>query len=163
MADSGRDAFRVLSARAFAAYPPGVGLIVGFMVFMFIAFVVAMSGNRSNPNLGGGSWSGTGGTDVWSLQSSGTPARGILMSVSSTGTRTNYRGQRFETRSARVDIEATGYEPFEVNTYLLIPSNLVRDVLPGSTVELRVNLSDRSQVLVIGPDVGFAQGAVKTT
>ena len=144
------------------AYPAAVGLFVGFVIFMFIAFVVAMSGNRTNPNLGGGSWGG-GGVTLWSLRSNGTPARGILMTVSSTGRRANYGGQRFEIRNARVDIEATGFAPFETTTDMLIPGNLVRDVLPGSTVELRVDLSDRSLVLVIGPDVGFAQGAVRTS
>jgi hypothetical protein len=96
------------------------------------------------------------------LATGGTPARGILLSVSSTGTRTQYYGQRCEIRGAVVDVEVPGLPPFEIRTQLYIPTNLVRDVLPGSTVELRIDPSNQTKVLVIGPDVGYTQGAVRT-
>lgn len=138
-----------------------MGLVFGFMVFMFFAFFIAMSGNRGaqgNLSSGGGFFSG----GVFGLRTNGTPARGIMMSVSTTGRRANNNGQRYEIRSARVDIEADGMSPFEINTDVYIPGNLVRDVLPGSTMELRIDPSNQGYVLVIGPDVGFAQGTVRT-
>jgi hypothetical protein len=137
-----------------------MGLIVGFILFMFVAFFIAMSGNQGGGQTGGGSFFSGGG--VFGLSLNGTPARGIMMSVSMTGRRTSNNGQRYEIRSARVDIEADGIAPYEVNTDVYIPTNLVRDVLPGSTMELRIDRSNQSYVLVIGPDVGFAQRTVRT-
>lgn len=137
-----------------------MGLIFGFMVFMFVAFFVAMNGNRGGQsNFGGGLFGG----GVYALASNGMPARGIMLSVSATGRRTSSSGQRYEIRSARVDVEAPGQPPYEIRTDVYIPSNLVRDVLPGSTMELRIDPSNPGSVLVIGPDVGFAQGVVKTS
>lgn len=137
-----------------------MGLFVGFVIFMIVAFVVAANGNRNNSSAG---WQGSFGTGGVGSLASGTPARGIMLQVSSTGTRTTYNGLRYEIRSARVDIEITGYAPYEANTNVYIPTNLVRDVLPGSTMELRVDSTNRAMVLVVGPDVGFAQGTVQTT
>lgn len=141
-----------------------MGLVFGFIVFMFVAFFIAMSnGNRA----GQSSWNGSGGGvfsgGVWGLRTNGTPARGIMMSVSMTGRRASYNGQRYEIRSARVDVEADGIAPYEINTDVYIPGNLVRDVLPGSTMELRIDPSNPGWVIVIGPDVGFAQGVVRTS
>lgn len=120
----------------------------------------AAPGAAPGPGLFGGlnlrSWIPSG------LLSSGTPARGILLAVASTGTRTTYYGQRCEIRRARVDIEARGMAPFVIDTNVYIPTNLVRDVLPGSTMELRINPTNQTMVLVVGPDVGYAQGSVRT-
>lgn len=142
-------------------------IFLGFIVFMVIAFFVAMNGNRSPQNFDGtSSGGGVGGFfsgGIWGMRQNGTPARGIMLAVSMTGRRTNYGGQRYEIRSARVDIEPQGYAPYEVSTDVYIPSNLVRDVLPGSTMELRVDLNSRGMVIVIGPDVGYTAGAVRTT
>lgn len=136
-----------------------MGLFVGFVIFMVVAFIVASSGNR-----GQSSWQGSFGSGGMSgLLATGTPARGIMLTVSSTGTRTTYNGVRYEVRSALVDVEVTGFAPYESNTSVYIPTNLVRDVLPGSTMELRVDTTDRSRVIVVGPDVGFAQGTVQTS
>ena len=90
------------------------------------------------------------------------PARGIMLNVPIIGRRTRHRGQRFEIRSCRVDVEPQGFAPYEVTADVYIPSNLVRDVLPGSTLEVRVDSSNLGNVLVIGPDVGYAQGSVRT-
>jgi hypothetical protein len=136
----------------------------GFMVF---AFILAMSGGSQNANwnqssaFGGGGFGGFGG--FGSLAQNGTPARAIMLWVSNTGSSTRRGNQRFEIRNARVDVEMAGYPPFELTTNVYIPSNLVRDVLPGSTMEIRMSQNDRSMVLVVGPDVGYAQGAVRTS
>ncbi len=128
-------------------------------MFMVFAFVLATGGGVASLARAGGAGLFTGG--VYGLTSNGTPARGIMLWVSNVGQRTTSGGIRYEIRTAKVDIEVPGYQPYEANVNLYIPGNLVRDVLPGSTMELRVG-SDRSTVLVIGPDVGYVQGAVRT-
>jgi hypothetical protein len=145
-----------LSGSGVRAYAPAVGLVVGFVVFMFVAFFIAMSNNQ-NRGLSGGTWMGSG------LLGNGVPARAILLGVASTGSRRSYGGQRFEVRSARVDIEEPGVHPYEIDTQIYIPSNLVRDALPGSTMEVRVDRANPNTVVIVGPDVGYTQGAVRTS
>jgi hypothetical protein len=83
----------------------------------------------------------------------GVPARGILLTVSPTATRT--RGANYQTRQVYMDVEIAGHAPFEVSLALRIPANMVRDVLPGATLELRVDPQDRNNIIMIGPGVGF--------
>jgi hypothetical protein len=137
------------------------GVFVCGIFLVFFIFMMLSAANRPAQNLsfapdqsialGGGAAWGRADPMVQRLASC-VPARGILLSVSITGRRTKHRGQRFEIRRCRIDIEPSGYAPYEVSADVYIPSNLLRDVLPGSTMEVRV----------IGPEVGFAQGAVRT-
>jgi hypothetical protein len=137
-------------------------------VFGFIFYLVANSGRPANLNFAangvvtGGGWSGPADGTVSRLENA-VPARGILLSVAITGTRTRHRGQRYEIRQCRVDVEPSGFAPYEVTANVYIPSTLVRDVLPGSTMEVRVDSGNLQNVLVIGPDVGYAQGSVRTS
>ena len=83
----------------------------------------------------------------------GTPARGILLAVASTGTRA---GNNQESRQVTIDIEIPGQPPYEARTVATFPTCLRGDVLPGATVELRVNPSNRNApVSIVGPGVGF--------
>lgn len=136
-------------------------IIGGLMVIAFVfAIISVVRGQRGKPMFGGKSlraWIQSGNLIV-----AGTPARGIVLAVAPTGTRTSYYGQRCEMRGARVDVEIPGIMPYEIQTTLYIPTNLVRDVLPGSTMELRVDRTSASKAYVVGPDVGYAQGAVRT-
>jgi len=135
-------------------------LIVGFIVFMVVLFIVAV--NAGQPRL---PYDGSGGTTGIAnvLAPRSVPARGIMLSVSSTARSARYNGQRFEIRRGRVDVEEVGGQPYTIDTDIYIPSNLARDVLPGSTMELRVDPSNATRVYVIGPDVAYAQGAVRTS
>ena len=91
------------------------------------------------------------------LVASGLPARGILLKVSATATRAGSAGvRRFERRAVLLDVELPGQAPYEVSLSPLIPTNLSRDVLPGATVELRVDRSDRSKIAIVGPGVALA-------
>lgn len=136
------------------------GLVVCFFMFMVFAFILATGGTAGLAARGlAGSGLFSGGPMGLA---NGTPARGIMLWVSSTGRRWNSGGMRYEIRRARVDVEQLGMQPYVVDIDVYIPGNLVRDVLPGSTMELRVG-SDRQSALVIGPDVGYVQGAVRTT
>jgi hypothetical protein len=83
----------------------------------------------------------------------GTPARGILLAVASTGTRA---GTNQESRRVTIDIEVPGQPPYEVSTVATFPTCLRGDVLPGATVELRVHPRNRNApVSIVGPGVGF--------
>ena len=95
------------------------------------------------------------------LARSGTPARGILLAVASMpGTSVGVGLNKLQTRQVTIDIEIPGQPPYELETTLLIPLNLVRDVLPGATVEIRVG--SRNQVVVVGPGVGFNANTLMT-
>jgi hypothetical protein len=95
------------------------------------------------------------------LSRSGTPARGILLAVSSVpGTSVGVGLNKLQSRQVTIDVEVPGQPPYELTTNLLIPLNLVRDVLPGATVELRVG--SRNQIVVVGPGVGFNASTLMT-
>lgn len=139
----------------------GVAIVGGLVVVALIfALVRAVRSSATTPFGAGASFGSV--LSNRGMLSNGTPARGILLSVASTGTRTTYKGQRYEIRRGRVDIEAQGMRPYEIDTNVYIPSNLLRDALPGSTVELRITPSDQSKVVVFGPDVGYTQGTVRS-
>lgn len=121
----------------------GVGAVLGLV---FIVIIVAIV-------LGKGA---VGGYDR--LISSGTPARGILLSVTSYSNRVqgSTTQRRFVSRSVTIDVEVPGQAPYEVTTNLIIPSNLDRDILPGATVELRVDPRNPSRMAIVGPGAGFS-------
>jgi len=124
--------------------------VIGLIVILFIYLVIkAAAGGAS------------GGYD--SLVARGVPARGILLQVASVGTKVGTVSRRFELRQVWVDIEIPGQKPYEVNTSAVIPLNLVRDVLPGATVELRVDPKNPSKIAIIGPGTGFVQQALRTS
>ena len=91
----------------------GLCVVIGFLLaggLLFIALVIgvvmaARGRSVKSPFSGQGirSWINRG-----NLLASGTPARAILLSVASTGTRTSFYGQRCEIRNAYVDIELPG-------------------------------------------------------
>jgi hypothetical protein len=99
---------------------------------------------------------------IASLLDAGVPARGILLQVNSRGQRVGPRTvagglvQGYEQRAVSIDVEVPGKPPYVVNGPLMIPLNLVRDVLPGATVELRVDPTNPQKIAVVGPGVGFA-------
>jgi hypothetical protein len=91
------------------------------------------------------------------LVATGIAARGILLRVDATGSSVPGRGPRpYQRRGVTIDVEIPGRPPYEVTAQTLIPLNLVRDVLPGATVELRVHATDRQKIAIVGPGVGFS-------
>ena len=86
----------------------------------------------------------------------GIPARGILLQVSSVPGRTvGIAPWRFQPRSVVMDIEIPGRPPYQAAVTPFVPTHLVRDVLPGATVELRMNPKNPLQIVIVGPGVGF--------
>lgn len=118
-------------------------ITIGFLILLFF-FVVRPMARAAR---------GTGQSFGGSLGLGGTSARGILLAVSSTGTRA---GTNQESRRVTIDIEIPGQPPYEVRTVATFPTCLRADVLPGATVELRVNPRNRTApISIVGPGVGF--------
>ncbi len=131
--------------------------IIGVAVFFFF-WAISRSGSNN------GNWSqmpgSSGGLNIAS-QSGGKPARAILLYVDSVGVWKRNNGQRYDVRNASIDIEEPNGAPYVMdNASLHTPPNLVRDALPGSTMEVRIR---GNRVFIVGPDVGYAQGAVRTS
>ncbi len=62
-----------------------------------------------------------------------------------------------------MDIEIPGQPPYEATVTPLVPTNLVRDVLPGATVELRIDPKRPTQLAIVGPGVGFNSALLNST
>jgi hypothetical protein len=93
----------------------------------------------------------------------GVPARGILLAVAPLPSGSMGTGlAKLQTRRVTIDVERAGEPPYEVTGDVAIPLNLVRDILPGATVELRVARKNRGKLLVVGPGVGFNSAALRT-
>ena len=132
---------------------PAIVAIVA--VFVLIAVIRAASGKTT---LGTGTTrSGTRAYDR--LLASGTPARGILLQVDAIAL--PVVGSRFaavpmQRRQCYLDVEIPGQPPYEVQAQVMVPLRLADDVLPGATVELRVDPGDRNNIIIVGPGAGFA-------
>lgn len=112
---------------------------VGFIVIIgFLLFVVFSSAN-----------------DYDRLLKSGLPGRGILLQVSPNSTRV--AGTRPSVRrDVLIDVEVAGQAPFELRTSLYIPQALDRDVLPGATLEIRVDPKNHKKIAIVGPGAFIA-------
>lgn len=122
-------------------------------LFIFVVLVIIVSALAS-------SGSATGQYDK--LIRNGTPARGILLQVAAQGTKAGTAARRFEMRQVQIDVEIAGRPPYETNANVAIPINLVRDVLPGATVELRVDPNNTTRIAIVGPGTGLVQQALRT-
>jgi len=119
-----------------------VGIIVGVVFFLIIFTLIGAAAS-------GASYDG--------LVARGIPARGILLQVNPIGVRVpGSRARPCERRDVVIDVEIPGQPPYEIAASPIIPLNLVRDVLPGATVELRVHKRDRRRMAIVGPGVFFA-------
>jgi len=115
---------------------------LGVLFFIVIAVIVVVAIKGSS----GGSYD--------TIAKNGKPARGILLQVASTGTSVRQTGLRLEARSMTIDVEVPGEAPYEVRGTTTFPAVIRADVLPGATVELRVDRKKRLNVVIIGPAVG---------
>jgi hypothetical protein len=93
------------------------------------------------------------------LLQTGLIARGILLRVDIPLTRWSAEGGRqlFQRRQLRIDVELPGRAPYEVDQLVQFPTNLSKLILPGATVELRVDPKNPKKLVVSGP--GVALGA----
>lgn len=120
------------------------------LVIVWRPLVNALKGGKGAFGLPGG------GYDVYSLLQGGTRARGILLKV---GTQRSAQGDvtrgYYELISVRIDVERDGEQPYECDCQLAVPANMRSLVLPGATVELRVDPSSKTNIALFGPGVGL--------
>jgi hypothetical protein len=129
-----------------------MGFVVVAVVVIFLwLFKLATSTGSTSPS------------GYQALLRSGLPARGILLSVTSTPSGSVGVGlYKLQLRQVRIDIELPGEPPYETTASVAIPLNLVRDVLPGATVELRVDRKHPDNIAIVGPGVGFNAASLMT-
>jgi len=128
----------------------GFGIFVAVLIIVLIAKAAgsASSGTPRGYN---------------ALLQNGIQARGILLSVANTSSGSVGIGMyKFQQRTVSIDIEVPGQPPYEAMVTALIPLNLVRDVLPGATVELRVDPKNPNNIAIVGPGVGFNAATLMT-
>jgi hypothetical protein len=132
--------------------------LLGLVVALLILFVIIRNGRNSATgnqlfgalNLGAGSFEFTPGGAFK------VAARGILLQVNTASRRIWMSGVRLEQRQMRIDVEIPGREPYEISTTANFPTNLVRDLVPGAQVEMRVSGTNSSQVYIVGLGAGYA-------
>jgi hypothetical protein len=126
------------------------------LLVVIVVWGIAKGGNSLNLAGGGGPT----GNAFDRLAANGTPARGIMLRVAATGRMQGTVARRFQVRACTIDVEIAGKPPYTVQASPLIPLNLVRDVLPGATLELRVDPNDPSNIAIVGPGAGFSPMAL---
>ena len=127
-----------------------MGQFVGFLVFFaLVVFMIAAKGGRANYS---------------TLLTRGISGRGILLAVSSVpvGQSVGFGLVKYQQRQVTIDIEVPGKPPYEISGTTLVPLNLVRDVLPGATVEVRVDPKNPTNIAIVGPGVGFNANSLMT-
>jgi hypothetical protein len=125
------------------------GKFAGVVFFVAAAYVFSVVG-KARATL----------TGYAALAENGIPARGILLQVSPTVM--SVQGGQVKTRMIRVDVEMPGRAPFEVHAPIMMPFNLSADVVPGATMELRLDPKDQTKIAIVGPGVGFIGGQTGT-
>lgn len=142
------------------------GLVFVLATFAVVFLLIRRARGTSGSPQPAGSGFGLGSLTAWiarqNLVAHGTPARAIVLAITSTGSRAQFYGVPCELRGAQVDVELPGVAPFVTQADLYIPRSLVRDTLPGSTMEIRIDPARPTRIYVVGPDVGYAQGSVRT-
>ena len=71
--------------------------------------------------------------------------------------------QNWQRRRLRVDVELSGQPPYEIDDWVQFPTNMSKSILPGATVELRVDPKKRTRVVVSGPGALLGAGFFKPT
>ncbi len=114
-----------------------VGAVFSFVVFVFIfvIFAVVKSVNASGRNR---------------LAQSGLRGRALILSSSQIVTNTRVGMQRFEQRQMTIEVEVQGVAPYVIQGSFLVPRGMV-EAIPGSSLEIAVDRSNPSAVVVLGP------------
>ena len=116
------------------------GLIV-FAIIIFIIVLLARAGGAAQRAV----------TAELALVQTGIPAQGILLQVDSYGTKQFVNGYVYERRGVTLDIEVRGQPPYQVQVTPLFPVSMLRSVLPGVSLQLRVDPKNSNTVAVVAP------------
>jgi hypothetical protein len=106
-----------------------------------------------------------GGMAPTKMLTSGRIARGILLRVDIPQTRWAAEGGRtnWQRRRIRIDVELPGEAPYEIDDWVQFPTNMSGNILPGATVELRVDPKKKNRVVISGPGVALGAGFFNPT
>ena len=116
----------------------------GLIVFAIIGFIIVLlvrAGSAAQRAL----------LAELALVQTGIPAQGILLQVDSYGTRQLINGYVYERRGVILDVEMPGQPPYQVRVTPLFPVSMVRNVLPGVSLQLRVDPKSSQTVAVVAP------------
>jgi hypothetical protein len=129
----------------------GIGCVFTCLIFGIVGFVLLM---RAFGGMGPGK-----------LLTSGLVARGILLRVDIPLTRWAAEGgrQNWQKRRLRIDVELPGQPPYEIDDWVQFPTNMSGAILPGATVELRVDPKKHKRVVISGPGVLLGAGFFNPT
>jgi hypothetical protein len=94
------------------------------------------------------------------LMTQGRVARGIVLEVGPLPLIRSESSVRpsFRRRLMRLDVELPGVAPYELYTNIAYPSNMARAVLPGATVEVRVDPKNAKRLMIVGPGANLSAG-----
>ena len=84
------------------------------------------------------------------LARGGVGARGLVLTSSQLSTGVRSGGRRFERRTMTIEVEIPGKPPYITSGAFLVPRGLVEGI-PGSSLELSVDPSDQSSLVILGP------------
>lgn len=118
-----------------------MGGLVVFAIFIFFIVLVVRANGAAQRAIAA----------QLALVQSGIPAQGILLQVDPTGTRQMFNGWPYERRGVTLDVEMPGQPPYQLRTTPLFPVSMMRSVLPGVSVQLRVDPKNAQVVAVVGP------------
>jgi hypothetical protein len=146
----------------------GFAAVVIVAVFVLAVVLVARASARKRAGAfaafgGAGNLSGSAATP-WNAPMSAVPllqngavARGILLKVSAQrSAKGTQAAGLYEVRLVTIDVEIPGRAPYQTDCSIAVPARLCRLIVPGATLELRVNPNDRNAIAVFGPGVGLA-------
>jgi hypothetical protein len=77
-------------------------------------------------------------------------ARGLVLAASQLSAATRVGGRRFEARQMTIEVEVPGQPPYVTRGVFRLPRGIVEGI-PGSSLELSVDPSDQSRIVILGP------------
>jgi hypothetical protein len=113
-----------------------VGGLIVVAIFLFVSGLLILSGRKQAQQ-------------VADLTTTGILGRAIILQADRNSSRTTVNGQRMEQRAVLLDIELPGQQPYEMSLSAAIPR--IVEALPGSSVDVRVDPKDPSNVMIVGP------------
>jgi len=117
---------------------------------IFVSWLVRRSISSQSPMFSGGTM------DVYTLLQQGVQASGVLVWV---GTQRTLWGTAnpgyYEVRKVALTVEIPGQPPYQNECSIYVPASLRRLIIPGATLELRVDPGSPTNIAVYGPGVGL--------
>jgi hypothetical protein len=117
-----------------------MGTFIGLCVFFFFIVLVLRSASARTASV----------RRFDRLQASGRRGRALVLSASPLVKGITINGRRFQQRQMTIEVEVDGFEPYEVTDTFAVPRGFV-EAIPGSSLDVAVDLANRRNVAVLGP------------